>query len=287
MSRIISLRANGLRRRLSLLIHSVPEVDWLMQCFDTHCHINDRRFTDDLAGVIDRARQAGVDRMITIGTSLQTSLRCTEIASQFDGVYAAVGIQPNCAHEAAPADWDAVVGLLDNDDVIALGETGLDRYWDDCPFEIQEEYFDRHIRLSQQRDIPFVVHMRDCSEDVLRMLSEARKRGPLRGVMHSFTGDMPMMQACIELGMYISFAGMVTFKRSTELREIAAAVPQDRLLIETDSPYLSPEPMRKQRRNEPSLVVHTAKCISDARELPVAKLAEQTTNNALRLFGLS
>jgi TatD DNase family protein len=208
------------------------------------------------------------------------------IAKQYDGLYAAVGIQPNSAHEAAPTDWDLVVPLLDEEKVIALGETGLDRYWDDCPLEIQEDYFDRHLRLSQERNIPFVVHMRKCGDDVLRMLTEARRRGPLRGVMHSFTGDMKLMEACIELGMYISFAGMVTFKKSNELRVIAVAVPADRLLIETDAPYLSPEPMRKQRRNEPGHVVHTAKCLSDSRGIGYGELATLTTHNAMRFFGV-
>ena len=255
-----------------------------MKCFDTHCHINDRRFESDLSEVVARAHAAGVDGMVTIGTSLATSIRCVEIARQFESVYAAVGIQPNCAHEATDDDWNAVVALLDEVRVVALGETGLDRYWDDCPFDIQQDYFDRHLRLSQKRDVPFVVHMRDCSEDVLRMLTEARERGPLRGVMHSFTGDLNMMRACVQLGMYISFAGMVTFKKSKDLRDVAAAVPHDRLLIETDAPYLSPEPMRKQRRNEPGLVVHTAQHLSSVRNVGIEELAEQTTANAKRFF---
>ena len=257
-----------------------------MEFFDTHCHINDKRFRDDLAETVDRAREQYVLNMVTIGTSLATSQRCVEIAQQFDAVHAAVGIQPNCAHEASPTDWESVVALLDEDSVIALGETGLDRYWDDCPFDIQEDFFDRHLRLSQQRDVPFIVHMRECGDDVLRMLTEARRRAPLLGVMHSFTGDLELMQACVELGMYISFAGMVTFKKSDALREVAAAVPAERLLIETDAPYLSPEPMRKQRRNEPQLVIHTAKCLAEVRRESYEELAQQTTKNAKIFFRL-
>ena len=257
-----------------------------MELFDTHCHINDRRFDSDLDEVVQRARENGVTRMVAIGVSLDTSKKCALLAREHAGVFAAVGIQPNCAHEAKDGDWDAVVSLLDEERVIALGETGLDRYWDDCPLDIQEDYFDRHLRLSQERDIPFIVHMRECGDDVLRMLTEAHQRGPLRGVMHSFTGDKKLMEACVELGMYISFAGMVTFKKSQELREIAAAVPDDRLLIETDAPYLSPEPMRKQRRNEPSLVACTAKCLAETRGVPVEEFAHQTTKNAIRFFGI-
>lgn len=257
-----------------------------MNYFDTHCHLNGKRFASDLRETIERAKQAGVRRMMTIGISLETSRRCQEIAAAHDGVFAAVGIQPNCAHEAQPGDWDAIVALLDKPGVIAIGETGLDRYWDDCPIDIQEDYFDRHLRLSQCRDVPFVVHMRECGADVLRMLTEARQRAPLRGVMHSFTGDLDLMEACVALGMYISFAGMVTFKSSNELRAVAAAVPHDRLLIETDAPYLSPEPMRKQRRNEPSFVTHTADCLAKVRNCPVQELVESTTRNACRFLKL-
>lgn len=257
-----------------------------MELFDTHSHINDRRLRDMLPEVIQRASDSGVTRIVTIGTSLTTSLQCVEIAQQFPGVYAAVGIQPNCTHEAQPGDWDAVVSLLDRDSVIALGETGLDRYWKDAPFDLQQDYFDRHLRLSQDRKIPFIVHMRDCGTDVLDMLTEARQRGPLRGVMHSFTGDMELMLACVELGMLISFAGMVTFKKSDALREVAAAVPRERLLIETDAPYLTPEPKRKQRPNEPALVLHTAECLAETRGETLDSFCEQTTRNAVSFFGL-
>ncbi len=257
-----------------------------MEFFDTHCHINDKRFRDELPATVQRAREAGVQTMVTIGISLETSLQCAAIAREHDGVYAATGIQPNCAHEAQPGDWDKVVALLDEPCVIALGETGLDRHWDDCPMDIQEDYFDRHLRLSQERDIPFIVHMRECGDDVLRMLDEARKRGPLRGVMHSFTGDMDLMKACVELGMYVSFAGMATFKKSHDLRDIAIAVPHDRILIETDAPYLTPEPMRKIRRNEPAMVVHTARCLAEVRQTDVGEFAMATTANARRFFGI-
>lgn len=251
-----------------------------MQLFDTHCHLNGVSFSDDLDATIQRARDAAVHEMMTIGISLETSQRCQQIAANFEGVYAAVGIQPNCAHEAGPGDWDAIVALLDQPGVIALGETGLDKHWDDCPFDIQQDYFDRHLRLSQSKGIPFVVHMRECGLEVLQMLTEARQRGPLHGVMHSFTGDAELMHACVELGMYVSFAGMVTFKKSTALREVARQVPDERLLIETDAPYLSPEPMRKQRRNEPGLVLHTAECLAQVRGVTLETLASRTTRNA-------
>ncbi len=207
-----------------------------------------------------------------------------QLAAQHDGVFAAVGMQPNYLAESEPDDWDRVVALVDQPGVVAIGETGLDRYWDFTPFDQQQDYFDRHLRLSQERGLPFIVHMRDCDEDILVMLREAHGRSPLAGVMHSFTGSRAMMDECVAMGLYISFAGMVTYKKSAELRAIAAAVPDDRILIETDSPYLSPEPVRKIKRNEPAHVRHTATCLAEVRGVELEKFAEQSTANARRLF---
>ena len=170
--------------------------------------------------------------------------------------------------------------------VVALGETGLDRHWDFSPFDLQQDYFDRHLRLSQQTELPFIVHMRDCDEDILAMLREAHARGPLLGVMHSFTGSAEMAAACVTMGLYISFAGMVTFKKSGALREVAAGIPVDRILVETDSPYLSPHPVRSQRRNEPANIRHTAECLAEVRGESPEHFSVQTTENARRLFTL-
>ena len=255
-----------------------------MELFDTHAHLDDPQLAPRLDDVLDRAQQVGVTRTMAIGTTAESSRQCVGIAERHCTVYAAVGIQPNYCAEATADDWDQIVRLAENVHVLALGETGLDRYWDHAPFELQEDYFDRHLRASQQYDIPFIVHMRDCGEDILRMLLEARRRGPLRGVMHSFTGDEPLMRAVVDLGLHISFAGMVTYKKSTELREVAATVPEDRLLIETDAPYLSPHPQRGQRPNEPSLLVHTAACLAETRRVTTAQIAELTTSNACQLF---
>jgi TatD DNase family protein len=255
--------------------------------FDTHTHLDDEAFDADRAEVLARARQQGVERVITVGTTRAASQKCVALAAQFDGLYAAVGIQPNYVTEAAPGDWQQVVDLVDRPRVVALGETGLDRYWDHAPFELQQDYFDRHLRLAQQRDLPFIVHMRDCGDDIAAMLGEARRRGPLRGVMHSFTGDEPLCQECVALGLHISFAGMVTYKKSHALREVAATVPADRLLIETDCPYLSPEPVRKCRPNEPANVRHTAQCLAEVRGVTLAELSLLTTRNAGVLFGVA
>lgn len=257
-----------------------------MTLFDTHAHLDDEQFASRLPEVIANARTAGVDQIIVVGTTADSSERCVEIAGQFDGLYAAVGIQPNYTADASEEDWSRIKRLIDAPQVKALGETGLDRYWDYAPFEVQEGFFRRHIQLSTETGLPFIVHMRDCNDDILRVLGVASEQNSLRGVMHSFTGDTKMADACLEMGLYISFAGMVTFKKSEELRGVAEKIPADRLLLETDSPYLSPHPKRGQRPNEPSLIVHTAECLADVRRVTVDELSTQTSENAKRLFGL-
>jgi TatD DNase family protein len=255
-----------------------------MQLFDTHAHLDQADFDADRGEVIARARAAGVEHVISIGTTAESSAVCVRLAAEFDGVFAAVGMQPNYIAESKPGDWERIVALADEPGVVAIGETGLDRHWDFTPFDVQQDYFDRHLRLAADRGLPFVVHMRDCDDDILAMLREAHARGPLVGVMHSFTGPRAMAEECLAMGLYISFAGMATYKKSDELRAVAAVVPDDRILIETDAPYLSPEPVRKIKRNEPAHVEHTAACIAAVRGVSVEAFAAQTTANARRLF---
>ncbi len=256
-----------------------------MVLIDTHTHLDSEDFDADRAAVIERAKAAGVERMIAIAVTADSSAAVVRLAAENDAVYAAVGIHPNYTAEAKPEDWNRVVAHVGQPRVVALGETGLDRFREHAPFALQQEYFDRHIRLSQERGLPFIVHMRQCEADVLEMLREARRRGPLSGVMHSFTGDAAMATECITLGMYMSFAGMVTYKKSEALRAVAATIPADRILVETDSPYLAPEPFRG-KRNEPANVIHTAACIAGARGQSLVDFAEQSTANARRLFRL-
>lgn len=254
------------------------------QLFDTHAHLDDEQFDAIRDEVIARARESGVQSIVAVGTTAASSQKCIELAARYEGVYAAVGIQPNYCGQATDADWEAIVRLADSPKVVALGETGLDRYWDYAPFDVQQDYFHRHLRLSQARELPFIVHMRDSGDDIIAMLREARQRGPLRGVMHSFTGDTAQAAECLDLGLYISFAGMVTYKKSADLRAVAQTIPAGRILIETDSPYLSPHPQRGQRPNEPALIVHTAQCLADVRGVNLAEFAQQTTANARSLF---
>lgn len=231
--------------------------------------------------------EAGIETVLAVGISAASSRAAAELAEGHDLVLAAVGIQPNCAAEAAADDWNRVVGLLDAPRVVALGETGLDRHWDFTPFDVQQDYFDRHLRLAQQRDLPVVVHCREAEADLLPMLREAADREPVRGVIHSFSGDEAFAQECLDLGLFISFAGQVTYtnKKFDGLRAVARSIPDDRILIETDSPYLVPHPLRgRQKRNEPAHIALTAKRLAELRGVTVGDFSAQTTANAQHLF---
>lgn len=255
-------------------------VEW----FDTHAHLTDEALVPDEEGLLARAAAAGVTRILTVATSAASSRQCVALAERHAGVWAAVGIHPNEADEAAWGDWEAVAELIDHPRVVALGETGLDLYWQKVPLPLQMDYFERHLRLAQQRDLPVVIHLRQSAAEILQVLRRARSAGPLRGVMHSFTGTAEEAAAFLELGLHLGFAGMVTFKKSEALRQVAARVPLDRMLIETDAPYLSPEPLRGRHPNEPSRLVHTAACLAEVCGVPLAELAARTTANARELF---
>jgi TatD DNase family protein len=252
--------------------------------FDTHAHLADEHLLLQAAEIIERARTAGVTRILSVGTELASTRACIDLATAHAGVFASAGIHPNHVADAQPGDWDEIVRLAQSPEVVALGETGLDLYWKDTLLADQQDYFARHIRLSQESQLPLIIHQRESAAEILVMLREARKRGELRGVMHSFTGTAEQAAEFLALGMHISFAGMVTFKKSDELRAVARTIPAERLLVETDSPYLSPEPFRGKRPNEPARVVHTAECLAAERGVTLADLAAQTTANALALF---
>ncbi|HEV3145348.1 MAG TPA: TatD family hydrolase [Gemmataceae bacterium] len=251
---------------------------------DTHAHLDDERFTEDFPAVLRRAQQAGVERIVTVATTRASSEQCLKLAAENALLAPSVGIHPNHAAEAASGDWDIVVRLSEDPGVVALGETGLDRHWDFTPFPKQEDYFARHLELSRLRKLPVIIHGREADEDIFRMLRhEYDKNGPIAGVMHSFIGSAATAQSCLEMGLYVSFAGMVTYKNAAELRAVAALVPADRLLVETDCPYLAPVPHRG-KRNEPAFVAETARCLADVRGVAFEEFAAQTTENARGLF---
>jgi TatD DNase family protein len=252
---------------------------------DTHAHLTDARLRTDQNGVLSRAAGAGVVQVIAVGTTAATSAEVVDLARAYRGVFAAVGVHPNDAAEAGPADWGLVRELSRQPGVVAVGETGLDRYWDSTPFPLQQEWFDRHLSLAFERDLPVVIHCRDCQHDIMEQLKRLNR--PLRGVMHSFTGSWDEARVYLGLGLYLSFAGMVTFtnKGLDALRDVAARVPLDRILVETDSPYLSPHPCRGQT-NEPARVVLTAARLAECHGVCLADFAQITTANARRLFRL-
>jgi TatD DNase family protein len=252
---------------------------------DTHAHLDDPRLRANLDDLLKRAGEAGVRQIIAIGTTARTSSDCVELAGAYRGVFAAVGIHPNEASEASDKDWRVINDLVQRPGVVAVGETGLDRYWDRTPFELQQQWFDRHLILAYERDLSVVIHSRDCLREIIDQLQRLGRA--VRGVMHSFTGSWEDAEAVLELGLHLSFAGMVTFANKTldPLREVAARVPLDRLILETDSPYLSPHPHRGQT-NEPARVSITAARLTEIRGLSFAQFAQATTANARRLFGL-
>jgi len=251
---------------------------------DTHAHLDDHRLRGDLPGVLNRAREAGVGQVVAIATTAPSALDLLDIAQRHRGVFAAVGIQPNHVAEAQPEDWSVIVDRARGSKVVAIGETGLDRYWDHTPFDQQQDYFGRHLELAFERDLPVVIHCRNCEADIVAQLERLER--PVRGVLHSFTGTWDDAQAFLELGLHISFAGMVTFKNASldPLRDVARRLPLDRILVETDSPYLSPHPFRG-KPNEPARVIHTAARIAELRGLAPEDFARATTANARRLFG--
>jgi TatD DNase family protein len=257
-----------------------------LEYIDTHAHLDDEQFQADLPSLIERAVAAGVGRIITIATTGKSSRVSVALAATHHELRATVGIQPNNIAQTAPSEWDDVAQMADSPGVVGIGETGLDRYWDYTPFPQQEDYFARHLELARQKRLPVVIHCREAESDVVRMLrADYEKRGPVKAVMHSFTGDQATAEACLAMGLYISFAGMVTYKNAQKLRDVAKTIPLDRLLIETDSPYLAPVPLRG-KRNEPANVVHTAACLATVKGVEPGVIADHTTRNARTLFHL-
>lgn len=256
---------------------------------DTHSHLDQPEFDADRLLVIDRALHEGVSLIFCVGTSADSSAAAVQLATECETVYAAVGIQPNYVAEAGKGDWTRVAELAAKPRVVAIGETGLDRHWDFAPFGVQQDYFDRHLRLAQKLRLPVVIHCREAEADLVPMLRDAAQKGPLRGVIHSFSGSADFAEECLELGLFLSFSGMVTYLNGKfrPLREVARTVPEDRLLIETDSPYLVPHPLRgRQKRNEPSHLRFVAGSLAELRNVGLSHLVGVTSANARRLFSI-
>ena len=250
---------------------------------DSHCHLDYPAFEDEVEEVVERAHRAGVEKLLTIGTHPSRWPRIKALTEKFSGVFCALGLHP---HE--PDQADAVFSIQDvqGTKVIGIGESGLDYFYAHSPVERQKANFRTHIKASLQADLPLIIHCRDAYKDTLEILDqETRDHPPLRAVFHCFTGDQAVADAIIQRGYFISFSGIVTFPKSDALRQVASQVPLDRLLIETDAPYLAPQAFRG-KRNEPAYVVHVAETLSDVKTLPLNTIAERTADNFLRLFRL-
>ncbi len=263
--------------------------------FDTHAHLDDPRLLEKIESVILAAESAGLAGILAVATTAASAETCVALAERFEIVYAAVGIQPNHVGEIADGDWQTIRRLATHPKVRAIGETGLDHYWNEVPLAQQRSVFADHIALSLETQLPLVIHMREsqaapggspCGREIIDQLSQIASGGALQGIMHSFTGTADIAAECLQLGLHISFAGMVTYKKSQGLRDAARTIPGDRLLVETDSPYLSPEPVRGQRPNEPAMVVHTAACLAESLGIEFEDFCRLTTDNAQRLFGI-
>jgi TatD DNase family protein len=250
---------------------------------DSHCHLDFPELAADEAGVVARAKDAGVGLLLTISTQVHRNAALQAIAARNANVFFTVGTHPH--HAAAEADVQsaAIVALAAHPKCIGIGEAGLDYHYDRSPRDIQEHVFRTNIAAARQTQLPLIIHARDADENMIRILGEESGQGAFKAILHCFTSSEQLARTGLDLGFYISFSGVVTFKRSQELRRIAALVPPDRLLVETDAPYLAPEPYRG-KRNEPSYVVETAKILASIRGIAVDELATLTTANFLCLF---
>ncbi|MBM3531352.1 MAG: TatD family deoxyribonuclease [Alphaproteobacteria bacterium] len=251
---------------------------------DSHCHLDFPDFAADLDGVVGRAREAGVGRIVTISTRVRRLDGLLAIAERFPDVFCSVGTHPHHAHEELDISAADLVACARHPKVVAIGEAGLDYHYDNSPRAAQEQGFRAHIAAARETGLPLVIHSREADGDMAALLRDEMGKGPFPAVLHCFTGGRDLAFAGIELGLYVSFTGILTFKKSDDLRAIAAALPADRILVETDSPYLAPGKFRG-KRCEPAYVAETAKVLAEVRGVSPDEIARQTTDNFFRLFG--
>jgi TatD DNase family protein len=250
---------------------------------DSHCHLDFPDFQGELDNIVSRARGAGLIRMVTISTRVRHHGDVLAVAERFPDVFCSVGTHPHHAHEELDISAADLAVRTQHPKVVAIGEAGLDYHYDNSPRDAQKRGFRNHIAAARETGLPLVIHSRDADDDMARILEEEMGEGTFPAVLHCFTGSSDLARRAITLGLFISFTGVVTFKKSDELRRIAASLPADRFLIETDAPYLAPGGFRG-KRNEPAYVVETAKVLAEVRGVAYAELARQTTANFFRLF---
>ncbi|MCK9444053.1 MAG: TatD family hydrolase [Tissierellaceae bacterium] len=252
---------------------------------DSHAHLDDKRFDGDRELLINNLESNGIELVINIGADLQTSIASVSLAEKHENIYATVGIHPHSAKEADQSAMEIFRSFADRDKVVAIGEIGLDFYYDNSPRDLQRKWFKEQLKLAKEVELPVVIHSRDAQQETFDILKEASEDGKLRGVLHCYSGSAEMAAEYVKMGFYISIAGPVTFKNARVVKEVAQSVPLDRLLVETDSPYLTPEPYRG-KRNEPIFVKYVAGTIAELRGLSYEELAKATNENTKELFGL-
>jgi TatD DNase family protein len=250
---------------------------------DTHCHLDFPDFEPERDAVVQRAMAAGVKQMITISTRVKKFDTILGIAEAYDNVFCSVGTHPHNAAEELDVTADELVRLSAHPKVVAIGEAGLDYFYDNAPRDAQAIGLRRHIAAARETGLPLVIHSRSADEDMAAILTEETGKGAFPFLLHCFSSGPELARVGVELGGYVSFSGILTFPKSEELREIAKTVPQDRMIVETDAPYLAPKPFRG-KRNEPSYVVHTAQVLAETIGVTEPEIAEITTENAFRVF---
>lgn len=250
---------------------------------DSHCHLDFPELAEDRAGVLARARAAGVERMVTISTRVRRFDEIRAIAETHDEVWCSVGTHPHNAAEEPDVTADELVRLAGHPKVVAIGEAGLDYFYDHAPREAQAAGFCTHIAAARQTGLPLVIHARDADDDIAAILTEETGKGAFPFILHCFSSGRALAQTGVKLGGYVSFSGILTFPKSEELREIAKTVPPERMLVETDAPYLAPKPYRG-KRNEPAYVAHTAAVLAETVGVSEDEIARITTENAFRIF---
>lgn len=249
---------------------------------DSHAHLDDSRFDRDRDKLIKDLKKAGVELVINPGGDLNSSIKAVALAEEYENIYAAVGVHPHSASEVDEATMDILRSFANRDKVIAIGEIGLDYYYDNSPRDVQRKWFREQLKLAKEVGLPVIIHSRDAAGDTYEILKEAQD-GSLTGVIHCYSGSVEMAMEYIKLGFYISLAGPVTFKKAIKPKEVAEAIPLDKLLIETDSPYLTPVPYRG-KRNEPKYVRYVAETIAEIKGLSFEEVAKRTAENTKKLF---
>jgi TatD DNase family protein len=252
--------------------------------FDTHAHLNAEQYNEDLEEVIARAQDEGVATMVVVGFDRPTIQRAIKLADQYDFIYASVGWHPVDAIDMTEEDLRWIEKLASHPKVVALGEMGLDYYWDKSPKDIQQEVFRKQIRLAKKVKLPIIIHNREATSDIIEILKEEGAE-EVGGIMHCFSGSPEVAKECVKMNFYISLGGPVTFKNAKKPKEVAAEIPLEKLLIETDCPYLTPHPFRG-KRNEPSYVKLVAEEIAHIKGVTLEEIAEATTKNAKKLFDI-